>query len=60
MVLLKPSAVQASTEAILHYKRKLTRTIEEPDSADVVLHCLTKLERVRVNINILQVSLHLQ
>ena len=54
---LKPSAVKAASEAILHYRRKLVRALEEEDGgqAEVVLHCLTKLERIPVNIAILQV-----
>jgi hypothetical protein len=52
---LKPSAVKAASEAVQHYKRKLVKTLDEEGPADVVLHCLTKLERIPVNIAILQV-----
>ncbi len=40
-------------EAVLHYKRKLSRHLED-ESPDIVLHCLDKLEQIPVNISILQ------
>ena len=40
-------------EAVLHYKRKLTRHLDD-ESPDIVLHCLDKLEQIPVNIEILQ------
>jgi hypothetical protein len=40
-------------EAVLHYKRKLTRHLED-ESPEIVLHCLDKLEQIPVNISILQ------
>ncbi len=52
---LKPLAVKAASEAVQHYKRKLVKTLDEEGPADIVLHCLTKLERIPVNIAILQV-----
>ncbi len=52
---LKPSAVKAASEAVQHYKRKLVKTLNEEGPADIVLHYLTKLERIPVNIAILQV-----
>jgi hypothetical protein len=52
---LKPSAVKAASEAVQHYKRKLVKTLDDEGQADIVLHCLTKLERIPVNIAILQV-----
>ena len=40
-------------EAVTHYKKKLLRHIDD-DKSDVVLHCLAKLDRVPMTIEILQ------
>jgi hypothetical protein len=49
----RSSIATEAGEAVLHYKRKLTRHLED-ESPDIVLHCLDKLELIPVNINILQ------
>ncbi len=41
------------TRAIDHYKRKLDRHLDDA-FPDVILHCLTKLENLPVNLKILQ------
>lgn len=46
-------ALTEASEAVLHYKRKLNRHVEDA-SPDIVLHCLEKLEQIPVNIRILQ------
>ena len=40
-------------EAVTHYKRKLQRHAND-ETGDVVLHCLAKLDRVPMTIEILQ------
>ena len=40
-------------EAVTHYKKKLLRHVND-EKADVVLHCLSKLDRVPMTIEILQ------
>ena len=49
----RSSIATEAGEAVLHYKRKLTRHLED-ESPDIVLHCLDKLELIPVNIHILQ------
>ena len=47
------TSVDSETDvAVLHYKRKLNRHLQE-ESPDLLLHCLEKLERMPVSINIL-------
>ena len=52
---LKMSEAQSSmvVEAVTHYKKKLLRHVND-EKADVVLHCLAKLDRVPMTIEILQ------
>jgi hypothetical protein len=38
----------AEAEAVLHYKRKLSRHLDD-ESPEIVLHCLDKLEQVRLD-----------
>ncbi len=40
-------------EAVTHYKKKLLRHVND-EKADVVLHCLAKLNRVPMTIEVLQ------
>jgi hypothetical protein len=47
------SVTSEAAEAVLHYKRKLSRHLDD-DSPEIVLHCLDKLEQIPVNISILQ------
>ena len=47
-----PSSSSA-LEAVVHYKKKLTRHLEDNDP-DVMLHCLSKLDRVPMTFDILQ------
>ena len=49
------SETQSSTaiEAVIHYKKKLLRHVNDK-SPDVILHCLAKLDRVPMTIEILQ------
>lgn len=42
------------TDAVQHYKRKLLRHMEDETASEVVLHCLEKLDRALVTIEILQ------
>ena len=52
---LKMSDTQTAMviEAVTHYKRKLLRHAND-EKGDVVLHCLAKLDRVPMTIEILQ------
>ena len=49
------SEAQSSTaiEAVIHYKKKLLRHVDD-ESPDIILHCLAKLDRVPMTIEILQ------
>ena len=47
------SVASEASEAVLHYKRKLSRHLDD-DTPDIVLHCLDKLAQIPVNISILQ------
>lgn len=49
----RTSVTSEAAEAVLHYKRKLSRHLDD-DSPEIVLHCLDKLEQIPVNISILQ------
>ena len=47
-------AASSALDAVEHYKKKLTRHIDDPDPS-VMLHCLAKLDRVPMTFDILQV-----
>jgi len=47
-----PTAVKEACEAISHYKRKIERSLED---SSTVLHCLSRLEKIPVNVTVLQV-----
>ena len=47
------TSVDSETDvAVLHYKRKLNRHLQD-ESPDILLHCLEKLVRIPVSINLL-------
>ena len=52
---LDVTATKESVEAILHYKRKIIRSLEE-DEQDLTLYCLGQLAKIIVNVSVLQVS----
>ena len=43
----------SAIEAVVHYRKKLERHMDDPDPS-VMLHCLSKLDRVPMTIDILQ------
>ena len=47
------SAASTAMEAVVHYKKKLLRHVSDQES-NVLLHCLIKLDRVPMTIDILQ------
>ena len=47
------TSASTAMEAVVHYKKKLMRHVDDPDP-DVMLHCLNKLDRVPMTIDILQ------
>ena len=47
------SVASEASEAVLHYKRKLSRHLDD-DTPDIALHCLDKLAQIPVNVSILQ------
>lgn len=55
-VMMRPldcaEAIKEACEAVAHYKRKILRSSEDNE---VVLHCLKRLEKVPVNVQVLQV-----
>ena len=44
-------------EVLEHYNRKIQKYGDRDDAAEILTKCLTKLDQVRVNISLLQVSI---